>query len=431
MSYVLKLREQRAKVVDEARGIPDAARAAERLCTKEEREKVELYMARAAEIDAEITQEEKLSSYETKIEQPVGRRVSVIRDERDKQGDSPFSSFAEQLLAVHAASLPGAMPDPRLRAAASGANETVPSEGGFLVQKDFAAGLMQRTYEASTIADRVRRAPIGPNSNGIKFNALDENSRANGSRWGGILAYWTPEAGQKTASTVKFRQVELNLHKLTGLFYATDELLQDAAFLPTWIEQSFAQEFAFQLDDAILNGDGAGKPLGILQSPSLVIVSKEATQQPGTILFQNIINMRARLWAPSRMNAIWLINQDIEPALMSMSMTVGTGGVPVFLPASGIATEGFDTLFGRPIVPIEQAFALGQMGDIMLIDPSQYLLIDKGGIQQASSIHVRFVYDETVFRFVYRVDGQPLWNKPLTPYRGTGTRSPFVTLEPR
>ena len=58
-------------------------------------------------------------------------------------------------------------------------------------------------------------------------------------------------------------------------------------------------------------------------------------------------------------------------------------------------------------------------------------LIDKGGMKAASSIHVRFLYDENVFRFIYRVDGKPIWNKPLTPYKGSASVSPFVTLAKR
>jgi len=58
---------------------------------------------------------------------------------------------------------------------------------------------------------------------------------------------------------------------------------------------------------------------------------------------------------------------------------------------------------------------------------SQYLMIDKGALQTASSIHIRFLYDENVFRFTYRCDGQPIWNAPLTRFKGS-TVSPFVGL---
>jgi HK97 family phage major capsid protein len=88
---------------------------------------------------------------------------------------------------------------------------------------------------------------------------------------------------------------------------------------------------------------------------------------------------------------------------------------------------------GRPVIPIEYAATLGTAGDIMLADLSQYVMIDKGAIQSATSIHVKFLYDETAFRFVYRVDGQPAWNAPLTPFKGGAgsTQSPFVVLATR
>jgi hypothetical protein len=43
-------------------------------------------------------------------------------------------------------------------------------------------------------------------------------------------------------------------------------------------------------------------------------------------------------------------------------------------------------------------------------------------------MHLRFDYDETVFKFTLRMDAQPLWDVPLTPFKGTNTQSPFVAL---
>ena len=82
------------------------------------------------------------------------------------------------------------------------------------------------------------------------------------------------------------------------------------------------------------------------------------------------------------------------------------------------------------MIAIEQMSALGDVGDILLGDFSQYLLIDKGSVEMASSMHVQFLTDELVFRFIYRVDGQSSWNAPLTPFKGA-TLSPFVTLAAR
>ena len=356
--------------------------------------------------------------------------------QRSEQLSEPEWNFGEFLQAVAHASMPGGRIDRRLMPAveerATGLSEGVPSEGGFLVKTDFIEGLLNRTYELAVLGSRAWKVPISANANGVTLNGINETSRADGSRWGGVLAYWLAEAGTKTASKPEFRQMELKLKKLIGLCYSTDELLQDAGALEAVITRAFTEEFAFKVDDAIYQGTGAGMPLGILNSPALVTVSKEAGQPAATILFENIVKMWSRMWGRSRPNSVWLINQDVEPQLFSMSLAVGVGGVPVYLPAGGLSSSPYGTLFGRPVIPIEHAATLGTVGDIMLADLSQYVMIDKGGIQAASSIHVKFVYDETAFRFVYRVDGQPLWNAALAPYKGAGnTLSPFVVLETR
>jgi HK97 family phage major capsid protein len=142
--------------------------------------------------------------------------------------------------------------------------------------------------------------------------------------------------------------------------------------------------------------------------------------------------MWGRLYAGSKKNAVWLINTDCLSQLFTMGITLGVGGAPVYLPPGGASGSPYGSLFGRPVVEIEQASTLGTVGDISLVDLSEYILIEKGGIQNASSIHIAFTTDETAFRFVYRVDGQPLWNNTLTPENGTSnTVSPFVMLATR
>ena len=261
----------------------------------------------------------------------VGHQVEVTEDEADKKASKPWKSFGEYLKAVHqAGSSQGMKVDPRLKA--TGLSESISSDGGFLVTNDFSADLLQRTYDAGLIAGRTRRVPISANANGLTINAIDETSRATGSRFGGVQAYWLNEGGTKTASDPKFRQIELKLNKLVGLSYATDELLADAAALESVIRDSFAQEFAWQVDNAIIRGTGAGQPLGILNAASIVSVGKEAGQAATTLVYENVLKMWSRMWAPSRANAVWLINQDVEPQLWTMDLAVGTGGLPVMLP---------------------------------------------------------------------------------------------------
>lgn len=355
------------------------------------------------------------------------------RERQEVRPQDRFASFGQQMMAIKEACRQGGQIDPRLfRAAASGLNETVPSEGGFLVQQDFTNDLLQDLMTTGILASRCRSQQISAVSNSIKINGVDETSRAS-TRFGGISGYWADEAEEKTKSKPKFRKIELNLHKLIGLCYATDELLADAAALESFIRAAFPSEFGFLVDDSIINGTGAGQPLGILNAGCLVQVAKETGQKADTVVAENVIKMYSRLFAASRANAIWLINQMIEPQLFTMSLAVGTGGVPIYMPAGGLSGQPYGTLFGRPVIPIEQCAALGDLGDILFANMNGYILAQKGGIQSDVSIHVRFIYDESVFRFVLRIDGQPVRASALTPYKGgaTATQSDFIALAER
>jgi HK97 family phage major capsid protein len=310
-------------------------------------------------------------------------------------------------------------------------SETVTEDGGYLVQTDFATELLRRTYDTGVLTSRVRRLPIGANSNGITVNAVAETSRATGSRWGGVQVYWREEAGTVTNKQPAFRRMKLELNSLMGLCYATDELLADATAMSGVISQAFAEEFAFVLDDAIIRGSGNGQPLGILNSNAYVSVTKESGQLADTIYWENVLKMWSRLWSRSRTNCAWFVHQDTLPQLATMAQVVGVGGVPVYLPATGAAAQPYSTLFGRPVIEIEQADTVGDQGDIMLADLSQYVMIEKGGMESATSIHVRFLYAENTFRFILRTDGQPIWHSPLTLYNSSVTVAPFVVLDAR
>ena len=419
---LLAMMAKRNELKNQAQQLLDTVGKEGRPLTDEERETLSDLKAKIANWDETISEMAEMLEDSAPVDVPVNRADAPSSGNKGR-----FANFGEQLIAVYNAAQPNRpVIDERLLNTASGANESVPSDGGFLVQTDFATELLKNAYETGILAPKCKKIPISTNANGLKINALDDSSRANGARWGGIQTYWENEADQLIASKPKFRTMDLSLKKLTGLCYATDELLQDASALQSVITQGFAEEFGFKIDDVILNGTGSGQPLGILNSPALVTVEKE-NGQTDKITVENLIKMWSRCWGRSRANAVWYINQELEPYLYTLTV----GDKPVYIPAGGLSEKPYGTLFGRPVVPLEQCSAAGSVGDIILGDLSQYLLIDKGGINAASSIHVRFLYDESVFRFIYRVDGQPIWNKPITPYKGSSTLSPFVTLAAR
>lgn len=451
MKYQALLKE-RADLVDkrtalatEARKAQDAAETAGRGLTEAEQTRDDAIVAELEQIAAQIDDVNRRIKSEEIVREAL-RNAPVVSGFHDRAEDRPWghefrglpadqaraAAIGEFLIAVAHAGTPGGATDPRLlRAAATGLNTTVPSEGGFLVQTDFSTALLDSGFAQAVLAPRCQRIQIGEGADSIEAPVIDQTSRANGSRWGGVQVYRRAEADTVTATKPKFGEWELRLEDLMAICYATERSLRDALSLGRIMQQAFAEEFAFKVDDEIVRGTGAGECLGVLNAPATVQVSKETGQTAATVVFENIVKMWARLNPRSRANAVWFYNQDAEPQLYALNLAVGTGGLPVFMPPNGLAGSPLATLMGRPMVPIEQAETLGTAGDLMLLDLSQYVLIEKGGIQSAESMHVRFVYAERAFRWMYSINGKPKAKAPLTPFKGTNTQSAFITLQTR
>lgn len=348
-----------------------------------------------------------------------------------------FESFGEQMLAVIRSQTPGNRVDPRLlplQERASGLAEAQGETGGFAVQVDFLGSLLDPMWETGQILPRVRRFPVGANSNGMEVNLVDETSRATGSRSGGVQAYWASEADTVTASKPKLRRAKWDLKKLIAICYLTEELDEDAAAFGAFTEQAFRDEMQFMVEDSIINGDGAGKPLGIVNAGCFVAQAIEGGQTiantPASIV-ANAGKMKTHLPPKSWPNAVWLMNPDFSPSLLTATLGGTSAAFPVYMPPNGLSAAPFGTLLGREIVENEYCAAVGTPGDIILADLSQYWAIEKGGLKSASSVHVRFLYGENTLRFTYRIDGQPSWAKSVTPYKGSTAKSPFVGLATR
>lgn len=387
-------------------------------------------LAREAEEDVQANQ----PAVDTggRVREPLRAAGSGVRVGRDNALDRPFAGLGDQLVAVRRAAMNPSSADPRLyQAAATGMGGAVDSDGGFLVQTDIGTEILRRTYDVGGVLSRCRRIQISGNSSGIKIPSINETSRAGGSRYGGVQVYWVGEGTATTASAPKFGTVELSLNKLMGLVYVSDELLEDAMALEGLVNAILPEEMAFHAEDDIFTGTGSGQPLGILNAGALVSVAKETGQAAATLVKENIDKMWARLYTRAFAGAAWFVNQDVWPQLLSLNLAVGTGGAPVFLPPGGMSEAPFGTLYGRPVQPVEYCQTLGTKGDIFLANFGEYLLIEKGGVKSASSMHVKFLTDEMTYRFTYRLDGQPWWTAALTPLHGSNTVSPFISLDTR
>ena len=311
-----------------------------------------------------------------------------------------------------------------------GMSEGVGADGGFAVLPEFNQSIFDRVY-GNDLFSRTDHYTVSGNN--MTFPKTAETSRAHGSRHGGLRGYWVSEGANIPASKPELAELSLKLKKLAVVVYLTDEMVEDSGLaLEAYITRKASEEFNFLIGDALINGIGGGQPLGILNSSALVSVAKEDSQPADTIVAENVLNMWARLYAPARTNAVWLINQDTEPELHKMSLGVSTaGGQLVYMPPGGLSGAPYATLMGRPVIPTEFNATLGEQGDILLANLGDYVTVSKGGVSQTASIHVEFLTDQLAVRFIMRVDGAPWADSPITPYKGTATQSSFVTLDER
>jgi HK97 family phage major capsid protein len=358
-----------------------------------------------------------------------GRRV-IPATPRVHDSRGGFQSFGEFAKSVYgAARNPGAADQRLQNAATTFGSEGTGADGGFAVPPEFRRTIWQKVMDDENLLTRCERMETSSNNMVVP---KDESTPWQSS--GGIQVYWEGEAAAANQSKPQLTMDTLRLNKLMALVPISEELLSDAPGLESWLRAKAPSKMRSKVNTAIVRGTGVGQPLGILNAPSLISVTQEQSQAASTVLYANISKMWNRLYAPCRRNAVWLINQDIEPQLDVMEFSPGsTVPIPVYLPAGGVSERPYASLKGRPVIPVEACSTLGTVGDIILVDLQMYTALTKAGqdIRTDVSMHLYFDQAMEAFRFIFRVTGQPSWGSTIAPENGSTTRSWAVTLETR
>ncbi len=229
-----------------------------------------------------------------------------------------------------------------------------------------------------------------------------------------------------------FREIKFTPHELYVFAYISDKLLRNSPGTASMIlERGAADEIAFKIGDAIIEGDGLGKPMGILNAVATISVAKETGQPAATIQPVNIRKMMSRVHVNFRDNLKWFVNPDVVPVLEGMEFPVGVGGIPAYLPPGGLSDTPYSRLYGREVIPIEYCSTVGTVGDIILANFSAYGAAIKGIADASYSMHLKFDFAQTAYRIIFEMDGQPWMNSAITPFKGSNTTSAFVTLATR
>ena len=423
MNKLEKLLARNDVLLKDMRALADKTEA----LTEDEETKYEAAEKEFEANEKEILRLQKLADLEAKATEPVNKPVVSVANEPMPK---PFKSLVQQLACVKNAANGNGI-DPRLAKVqeiqnAQGGNVGNPSEGGFAVQTDFAGMMMESAASSGEILSRVDSYQVTDGSDSVKWIDIDEDD-VSSTVFGGVRVYWAAEAAAVTKSHPKLAEKELKLQKLMGIAYATYELESDSSFVNTLYTRAFELAIRRALEGAIVSGDGVGKPLGFLNSKSLVTIAKETNQPAATILWKNLSKMYHRILDKS--GGVWLAHPDAHEQFDFLEFPVGTGGVPVYLPAT--QTGSIDTLRGKAIAESDHCAALGSKGDINFVDLNQYMMAYKGGVDAATSIHVQFLTAENCFRFIFRANGMPKRNSTLTIKNSSNVRSPFITLAAR
>jgi HK97 family phage major capsid protein len=367
----------------------------------------------------------KSSENDTPNDRP-GQRLSIRTQERwvddPRWGWRDMGEFAR---GVATAKVQPSQTDERItRAATTFGQEQIGADGGYAVPPQFAAAIAQEVEDEESLMGMAAVDDIESNS---MVYPKDEATP-----WGstGIIAAWEGEGATQTERKPALESATIKAHKLIAHVKVTDELLEDARALESYINRKAPSAIRFKIDLAVVQGTGAGEPLGFRDAPSAIAVTRASSN---LVKSADVRGMWNRLYGPWRPNSVWICNQDVEPQLLRL-YDVDTEGTPlstwpVFLPPGGYSQAPYNTMMGRRVIFSQTCDALGSKGDISLAALSQYQMVRKaGGIRASQSIHLHFDQDITCFKFVLRVGGQPMWDDAISPRSGSNTYSAFVVL---
>lgn len=450
MNKLLALRQKRHDLNAEEKALRAEAGAILEAATSGDGTLTDAQTARKAELNAELnaitsraaTLDEAIANAEVLADldrtAPAAQTSSVqVREAVQDDPRRGFRDFADFALAVQdAGPNPAALRnDPRIMAAAGSPTmqQGITADGGVLVPPAFSNevwdGMRMMSDSLLSYCDVM---PIDPGVQSVTTPAINETSRADGSRWGGVQGYWKSELTQMTGTKPVFREVKLEPQEVYVFAYVSDKLLRHApGAASALIARAAADELNFKIGNAIWDGDGVGKPAGFTGCAAVISIAKETGQAAATIVRENIRKMYARMPAAWRAGASWFISQDAEAYLEEMALDIGTGGVPVYLPSGGIADAPLGRIKGLPVRPVEYASALGTVDDIVFANLNAYRVGIRAGIESAISMHLKFDYAQTAYRFITEIDGQSMLHSAITPFNGGPTQSPFITLATR
>lgn len=313
-------------------------------------------------------------------------------------------------------------------AATKGMYEGTGAAGGYTVPVDFSRALM-KTFEArSIIYKRAQKVPMSSQTTLCPVvNATTAQSAGTAPYFGGMLFSWgwqtVPPTTTPAETDPTFRQIMLSAWDLIGNTTVSNQLLRDAGpEMDRYFAKLFGAATNWYAEYGFFNGTGASTkmPLGVINAPSTKVVTRSGA---GLIANADINGMAAALLPYAWENAIWVCSPTTLVKIIAQST--------YFVNAPGYGSDGkayVGRLVSRPLFVSDKLPALGTKGDLILMDPSMYVVGVRQEVVVDSSPHPLFQSNQTVFRTWLRMDGRPILDGLVTLPDATTTCGSQVVL---
>lgn len=297
-------------------------------------------------------------------------------------------------------------------------NGATGAAGGYLIPARLLDGLDRRLAEQSLFLRLAQVLPMPTTVAG--YWALDLSAaHATGESplFPGLTLSWTAEGAALPASSPQLTGGQLIARTLTCLVSVSSQVVQGGEDVESYVRDRMAAALAWGIDRACLVGTGAAAPLGILQSPALITVTRASA---GEVLASDIAKMAASLLPASYPTAVWLMHPTVARYVASL---------PTYHLSGDRESERLiGYLLGRPCYVVEHLPAVDSAGCILLADMRMYVVGQRSPVTIDVAPRAVSGADVYLYRAIWMGDGQPIARGRATLADGVTVSSPYVTL---
>lgn len=324
---ITEMRNKRKKLIETMDGFLDTHKTKNGTLSAEDDKTYKTMEDEITELTNEIHRMERREEIEAELEKPVSKPIiEKPMNGRIDNGEVKTGRAADTYKKAMLSALRS-----NFRNVSNVLQEGVDADGGYLVPEEYDTRLIDGLEEENIIRKLGHRITT---SGERKINIAATKP----------AAAWIDEGEALTFSDATFSQINLDAHKLHVAVKVTEELLYDNAFqLENYIIKEFYKALANAEEDAFLNGDGTGKPLGILATSGGAEVGVTAASATA-ITADEVINLVYSLKRPYRKNAVFILNDQTIAALRKLK----DGNGAYMWQAALVAGEP-DKLLGYPV----------------------------------------------------------------------------------